>query len=310
MKAVVTGATGFVGRHLVSHLRGAGWQVVAVARSPQEGHCAVGDLATASSATLERCLEGADVVFHLAGRAHRTDRGRDPSLAQRYRRDNVQAAQRVYAAACAAGIGRFVFLSTIKVLGDTAENPLKTTAVYAPPDIYSVSKCEAETALQEACAGGAPLTIVRPPLVYGPGVGGNFARLLRLVKRGWPIPLGAATAPRSLIYVANLCDLLARLSDDHEAFRVVHARDVDLGVSALVQGMTSALNARTRCVAIPGWIVRLFLSIVRQTGAYQSLFEPLLVDDSETRRDFQWTPPIGFQDALAATVGAGSQGAA
>jgi UDP-glucose 4-epimerase len=271
--------------------------------------CEVGDLLRLPARTLQQQLHGARIVFHLAGRAHRSDRGRDQRLSEVYRRDNVILAERLYAAALAGGVERFVQISTIKVLGDVSSVPLTIDAPYAPADVYSRSKQEAEQSLQAMAVAATALTIVRPPLVYGPGVRGNFERLIALVRRGWLLPLGCADADRSLVYVQNLCELLSRIGDDSAPLRIVHVRDRDdLSVARLVGLIGSALGKPARCVSVPRSIMRALLTLTGSAAIYSSLFDALCVDDAETRRTFAWSPAVDVAQAIGATV-AGNTGA-
>jgi nucleoside-diphosphate-sugar epimerase len=263
----------------------------------------MGDLLRLPAATLQQQLHGADIVFHLAGRAHRADRGRDQRLAEAYRRDNVTLAERLYSAALAGGVDRFVHISTIKVLGDVSSVPLTTDAPYAPADVYGRSKQEAEQCLRAMAVPATALTIVRPPLVYGPGVRGNFARLISLVQRGWPLPLGCADANRSLVYMRNLCELLSQLGSDSAPLRIVHVRDDDdLSVVSLVSLIGVALGQPARCVAVPRSIMRAALTLTGNATTYSSLFEALCVDDTETRKTFAWSPEGDVAQAIGATV--------
>lgn len=304
MKAVVTGADGFIGRLLCRRLRDRGWEVRGLTRSDAPGAVAVGDLALTPASELTRRLEGADLVFNLAGRAHRTDAGRDSRLADLYRRDNIVAAERVYGAAVDARVGRFVQVSTIKVLGDVSASPLSTTAPGAPPDVYSATKWEAERRLEALSSTGIPTTVVRLPLVYGPGVSGNFARLIDLVGSGWPMPLGAARAERSLLDADSLCALLERLAGDDASFRVVHARGHDVSVARLVELIAQALDCRARLIPIPKRVMAMAFRAAGAASTFRSLFEPLRVDDSDTRSVFHWSPSVDLPAAVAAAVAA------
>lgn len=305
MKAVVTGANGFIGRHLCRHLSAVGWEVRGLTRRAVAGLHETGDLLRLPGAALQEQLHGADTVFHLAGRAHRSDGGRDQRLAEAYRRDNVVLAERLYGAALAGGVARFVHISTIKVLGDVSSVPLTIDAPYAPTDVYSRSKQEAERSLRAMADPATALTIVRPPLVYGPGVRGNFARLISLVQRGWPLPFGRAEATRSLVYVQNVCELLSRLVNDSAPIRVVHVRDeIDLSVLDLVGLIGVALGRAPRCVAVPRSIMRAALTLSGHATAYSSLFESLCVDDADARKTFDWAPERDVARAIAATIAA------
>jgi nucleoside-diphosphate-sugar epimerase len=185
-------------------------------RSGRETECrTVGDLATATDDALARALDSADAVVHLAGRAHVT-RDRSVNSANAHREANVVASERLARAAVRAGIARFVFVSTIKVNGETTSpgRPFRESDPPHPEDAYARSKWEAEQRLREiADASGLTLTILRPPLMYGPRVRGNFLALWRAVARGAPLPFGRVDNRRSVLYVGNLVHAIVELLD-------------------------------------------------------------------------------------------------
>ena len=193
-RALVTGASGFIGTHLVTHLRNEGWQVETVKHD-----------------TLQRglAMEGTSTVFHLAGLAHAGAKGSDRP---RMFTANVALSTALYKRACDAGVNRFVWLSSSKVLGDTSSVPLAECAPYRPGDLYAESKVAAEEALLELSCADTRLCIVRPPLVYGAGVGANFLALLRVAVSNWPLPFASAVAQRSCLGVNNLTDFLLTLA--------------------------------------------------------------------------------------------------
>ena len=209
---VVTGAHGFAGRALTAHYEVAGREFRGLVRahsgatSSRPGFVAVGDLARVDDARLARLLEGAGAVVHLAGRAH-VMRETDPDPLRAYREANVVATARLARAAAAAGVARFVLASTVKVNGEQSppDRPFRPDDPPSPQDAYARSKREAEAALSDAVAGSATAPIVlRLPLMYGPGVKGNFLALMQAVAHGRRLPVGAVTARRSLLYVGNL----------------------------------------------------------------------------------------------------------
>jgi UDP-glucose 4-epimerase len=303
-KALVTGARGFIGSALCERLRQSGWDVRAVARwnnvDHDRGAIQCDDLADVTPARLDDWLDGIDVVYHLAGRAHRDDKGSEIERYELYRRDNVATTRLLFPAAQRNHVRRFVYLSSIKVLGDTSEVPLEPDDEPDPQDVYAQTKLEAERYL-----GGAQwqsetqVTVVRPPLVYGPGVTGNFAALLAAVARGWPLPLGRADAPRSLIARANLVDLLVTAAQDTADWRVLHVRDDgDCTVSELVTQMARSFGRGPRLVPVPRGIVRFATAVTGRQASFQRLFEPLVIADEETRQALGWTPPQPRANAI------------
>jgi nucleoside-diphosphate-sugar epimerase len=303
--AFVTGAGGFIGRHLVDRLTREGWQFIAAVRGTAGNHAnalTLGDLAAVEETKLAATMAHVDVVYHLAGRAHRVDGGRAADQKAHYDRDNVAATQQVYSAARLAGVPRLIYLSTIKVLGEVSAEPLSVDAPPAPPDVYSASKLAAERWLLEQVQGPA-VSIVRPPLVVGAGVKGNLAALIGWVRRGWPLPLGAARAPRSMIGVDNLIDLLIKAIDDQARTRILHLRDDDEPTAAeLVGVIADALNKPARLWNTPPELVRLAARAARRLAAYSALFEPFRVDDSATRRDFNWQPRRSIEATMVDAV--------
>ncbi len=253
--ALVTGAGGFIGSALCERLRSLGWKVRAVGRGEafysDRNAIYCDDLAAESPARMDEWFDGVSVAYHLAGRAHRDDRGTELERYELYRRDNVATTRLLFAAAQRNSVERFIYLSSIKVLGDVSEVPLNPDDDPDPQDVYAQTKLEAERCLEDARRpGGTRVTIVRPPLVYGPGVKGNFATLLAAVARGWPLPLGRADAPRSLIARSNLVDLLTIVARDTAEWRVLHARDDgDCSVRELVTQMARSFGHWTAIAA-------------------------------------------------------------
>ncbi len=216
MKALVTGATGFVGMALCDRLAASGYGVVPAVRSKSglPNEVVVGNL-DASTDWLP-ALIGCDAVVHLAARVHvMGDTAQNPLAL--YLATNTEATLNLARQAAEAGVKRFVFISTIKVNGEGCDAPYRETDVPAPEDAYAISKWEAEQGLQRIAADtGLEVVTLRPPLVYGPGVKANFLRLLRTVERGWPLPLGAIRNLRSLLYLGNFVDAI-RVCAEHPA---------------------------------------------------------------------------------------------
>lgn len=288
----VTGASGFIGRALVRHLHAQGRAVFAVARHACDVPAGVGRVAIETyedRAALQTAFRGAGCVLHLAALAHRSGNAAEFDA-------SVRAARNVAEAAKDCGVRRLVFLSSIGVNGSRTEGrPFTEGDVPRPVEAYAHSKLQAEQAVIAACQGSAlEYVIVRPPLVYGPDAPGNFGRLLRLVRRGWPLPLGGVTNARSFIALDNLVDLLA-LCTAHPAAanQVLLAADAeDLSTPELVRCIAAGLGVPARVLPVPTGLLRLGATIVGQARLADSLCASLQVDGSKARRLLGWHPPV------------------
>lgn len=312
MRILLTGASGFVGRALARALAGAGHEVTPVLRSaavaPQPGARAPVFADLAGDVAWPAIVQGHDTVVHVAARVHvMADTAADPL--QAFRVLNTAATLRLARAAADAGVRRFVFVSTIKVLGEqtAAGRPFKADDPARPQDAYAVSKHEAELGLQElGRRTGMEIVVVRPPLVYGPGVRGNFASLVRWLDRGVPLPLGLCTHNRrSLVALDNLVDLLLQcVSQAAAANRVLLVSDgEDLSTADLLRRLAAARGQRARLLPVPVWLLAGLARMVGRGAAMQRLSGSLQVDISETRQLLQWTPPIDVDEGLRRTGG-------
>ncbi len=307
-RVLVTGATGFVGRALCQDLPRRGWQVSAAVRNQArlpEG-CEplfVRDIGPNTDWT--EALEGVDAVAHLAARVHvMRERDRDPLAS--FRQTNVEGTLRLARAAARAGVGRFVFLSSVKVLGGASPDcPLTDASPSNPEDPYGISKCEAEVGLREiANQLQLQVVILRSPLVYGPGVKGNFRSLLKLVDRRVPLPLKAAANRRSLLYLGNLVDAI-RLSLSHPAASggTYLLRDgEDLSTAELVRRLAAALGRRTALFPVPASLLKLGAGCVGRAAESRRLLGSLTVDDRPIRQELEWNPPFTVNEGLAETA--------
>lgn len=308
-RVLVTGANGFVGRRLLYILLEHGMTVRATSRfipsRPVEGIAEwfTADLVDEDVHLRDLCRD-IHAVIHLAGHAH------DPTAtAAVFDAANRRLTQRLAQSAAAAGVQRFIYLSSIKVHGE-GQGPGRECAAYnesdlpAPVDDYARSKLAAELALQEACqASDMSFTIIRPPLIYGPGVKANFLNLLRLVNTGLPLPLGSIRNHRSFIFVDNLCDLLVRLINSPSAVnRVFPVADMTVSTPELIHGMAHALGTRTVVFPCPPVLLRTLGSVIGRSSAVDRLLQSLVVDDSAVRRDLEWEPPISAATAMQQTA--------
>ena len=297
--AIVTGANGFVGRHLCDELVRHGWRVRVITRGEAPTGTTRLNVALSSGCTaLAESLAGADVVYHLAGIAHEHLVRAHPDTLMAL---NVDAATSVLAAADQAGVAQLVWLSSIKVLGDVSRRPLQPNDPYCPNDAYACSKARAEQALQDFPAKVTRLAVVRPPLVYGGGVGGNFLRLLRCIDRGMPLPLASAAGLRSMVGVKNLCDLLMRLGEPHSG--IFHVSDgQDMSVAELIAALSDALGRPNRLWPVPNKLLEGVAWLVGCRTTYSRLFDPLQVDQNHTMDALDWQPPHSSEQQLQLTA--------
>ncbi len=308
MRVLVTGASGFVGRALCLTLRGAGHRVIAAVRNQArlpEGcePCIVGDIGPDTDWT--EALKGADAVAHLAARVHVIREPAEDPLAA-FRRTNVEGTLRLARAAARAGVGRLVFLSSVKALGDSSPNgPLTGASPPYPEDPYGISKCEAEAGLREIESQfQLEVVILRPPLVYGPGVRGNFRSLLKLVDRRVPLPLKVVANRRSLLYLGNLVDAIALCLEGPAATnRTYLLRDgEDLSTPELIQRLGTALGRRTLLFPVPARLLKLGAGCIGRSAEVRRLLGSLTVDDRPIRQELEWNPPFTVDEGLAETA--------
>jgi UDP-glucose 4-epimerase len=307
-RVLVTGATGFVGAALVPALQARGWRVRAAVRSPgrtaADEETVVGSLGEPFD--WAPALHGVDRVVHLAARVHvMQDTAADP-LAE-FRRTNVAGTLALARAAADAGVRRFVFVSSIKVNGEGTREGVPFTAddPPAPVDPYGVSKREAEHGLFEIGRDtGMEVVVVRPPLVYGPGVKANFQAMMRWLMRGVPLPLGAVRNRRTLVGIDNLVDLIATCLEHPSAAGEVFLAgdDEDLSTSELLRRLASALGVRARLLPVPAALLETAAALLGKRAVAQRLCGNLQVDIGKARRLLGWAPPVPVDEGLRRTA--------
>jgi nucleoside-diphosphate-sugar epimerase len=315
MKILVTGANGFVGQALCAHLHGLGHTVVAQSRSAllfkaQETpyfSCQTADLTTPSEINkLAHSLAGCQAVVHTAARVHQVrDSATDPL--QAYRQTNCVATLALARLAAQHGVQRFVFLSSIKVNGEFSApgQPFRADDAHVPIDPYALSKWEAEQGLREiASATGMQVVIVRPPLVYGPGVKANFLTMMRWLQRGLPLPLGAIQNQRSLVGLGNLVDVIEKCTVHAAAAQhtLLVSDGQDVSTTELLRAMAQALHVSPRLVPIPQALLERSLQLLGRAGMAQRLCGDLSVDIAATRHLLDWTPRYSLAQGLAETA--------
>lgn len=304
-RVLVTGANGFIGRGLCETLAARGFAVRAAVRTPVAlpGEVrTVGEIGPGTE--WRRVLAHVDAVVHLAARAHvMRDAAADP-LAD-YRAINVAGTARLAQECAAARVPRLVFVSSIKVNGErSGAIPFTEADPPAPEDAYGVSKREAEEELRSiAAATGLEAVVVRPCLVYGPGVRGNLDRLLRAIERGIPLPLASLRNRRSLMGLTNLCDLLVRCATDPRAAgQTFLASDgADLSTPQLIRWLADGVGRPARLFSVPRSWLELAARLAGAQAAYERLSGTLQVDSSKARELLDWQPPLPVDDGLRET---------
>jgi len=302
----VTGANGFVGQALCAALAAAGYDVRMAVRAPQPGlpgAMAVGDIGPATD--WRAALVGMGAVVHLAARTHVLRETAADPLAE-YRRINVGGTEHLARSAAALGVRRFVFLSSVKVNGEgTTARPFTEDDAPRPEDAYGVSKWEAEQALfRIAAETGLEVVVLRPPLVYGPGVKGNFLRLMNIVARGVPLPLGAVDNRRSLVYTGNLAGAIIKALDAPQAAGGTYlvSDGEDVSTPDLVRGLAQALGVTARIPAFPLAALDFIAAVAGRRVELARLAGSLQVDGSRIRRELRWQPRYTLAQGLAETA--------
>lgn len=300
---VVTGANGFVGSALLERLQHAQVPVVGVVRHALPAADCVRGPALEGRGDWVGLLEGCGVLVHTAARVHvLRDSVSDPLSA--YREVNVEGSLNLARQAAAAGVRRFLFVSSIKVNGERTfvRRPFTADDDPSPEDAYGTSKAEAEGGLR-AIAGetGMEVVIVRPPLVYGPGVKANFLSMMRWLRRGVPLPLGAVEDNRrSLVALDNLVDLIVTCIDHPAAAnRTFLVSDgEDLSTAELLRRLAAAMGVPARLLPVPVWMLEAGAAALGKRALMQRLCGNLQVDIASTREVLGWCPPIGVDEGL------------
>lgn len=296
-RILITGANGFVGKALCKYFVAHGYRVRGVVRGKKRPladveYAPIHDLASVTRAEWTRLLEGVQVVIHCAAVVHQMNGVADPNA---YYRVNTAATALLADAAADAGVRRFVFFSTVKVLGEFTEpgRPFRADDPPNPKDDYARSKWLAEQALTALADKAAmEVVILRPPLIYGSGVGGNFESLMRLVKKGIPLPLGAVKNKRSLLAIGNLLDVCERCVQRPEPFSgtFLVSDGKDVSTAELISAMATSQGDRVSLVPLPVSLLHIIGWFLGQKTAVDRLCGNLQLDIKATCHALEWTP--------------------
>lgn len=308
---LITGGNGFLGSALIERLMLAkDCSVVAPMRTATDGVSAGVHVLPLSGLNgrneWSEALAGVDVVIHAAARVHvMNEVVTDPMAA--FREVNVEATLNLAGQAAAMGVKRFIFISSVKVNGETTPpgRAFQADDVPGPVDAYGISKFEAEQGLQQlSLVTGMEVVIIRPVLVYGPGVKANFLSMMRWLHRGVPLPFGSVRNRRSLISVGNLVDLVVTCIDHpaaaNQTFMASDGEDVS--TTDLLRKLAHALGKTAVLLPMPVWIMKTVAVLIGRRALTQRLFGSLQVDISKNRQVLGWTPPLSLDKGLDLTV--------
>lgn len=297
MTCAVTGASGFVGRNLLRHLQSSGITTVALDRTNTPDF--------SDRQNLKRQFSGCRTVIHLLGRAHILHPGSDPKAElAAFRKVNVDLAVTTAQSAADAGVMQFIYISSVSVFGAlSSSHPLDDVSPASPITPYGISKLEAEDTLEAfGRQSGLSVLSLRPPLIYGPGAPGNFARLVSAIRRGWPLPFGSVTDNRRTFVAAeNLSEAIgaALVRSNPPAGRFIVADDESLSTRDAVEAIAKGMGRPARLLPAPTGLAAAFLSVAGKGTMAQQLFGSLEFDSSGLFRALDWKPSVSPREGLA-----------
>lgn len=309
MKILVTGVSGFVGQCLIRELKLKNIRFVGIVRelslSNIDGMIEVSDFSIPN--VWQKPLANCDVVIHLAARVHVMREATESPL-KAFLDVNLKGTLSLAEAAAKAGVKRFIYVSSIKVNGESTTNKkFIETDIPNPLDPYAISKWEAEKALRKIeLETGMEVVILRPPLIYGPGVKANFASLLKLVDKGLPLPLLAIKNRRSLIFLDNFVDaVITCVTHPNAAGKTYLVSDgEDVSMAQLIKKIAFSLNKPSYLFYFPLIVIRLFAKLIGKTASINRLTESLVIDSSKIRKELEWQPPFSIDQGLKITADA------
>ena len=307
-KILLTGATGFVGSNLARALISTDISLICSVRKPTNTVGADCRLVEGLGPTTDwrRCLDDVETVIHCAARVHvMQERANDPL--HLFRHVNVEGTLQLAQQAAAAGVKQFIFLSSVKVNGEKTDigSAFTEDCEPQPIDPYGISKLEAEQALFElGRRTGMTITVIRPPLIYGPGVGANFLSMLRWVQREIPLPLGSIENKRSFVFIDNLVSLITCCIQNPRATNQVFlASDGhDMSTTELLKISAASFKVSSRLLPCPAWLLISMANLLGKSSVADRLCQSLQVDISKASRVLEWTPPYTVEQGLQATA--------
>lgn len=303
---MVTGATGFIGSALCAKLADLGFPLI---RAVQRGCASDGVVVVGGingSTDWSEALQGVDTVIHCAARVHIMRDAHENSL-QEFRKVNAEGSLNLGQQAAKAGVRRFIYLSSVKVNGEETSPGQRFTTDQAPAPIdpYAISKREAEDALREISqSSGMEVVIIRPPLVYGPGVKGNFQTMMHWLAKGFPLPFASIKNMRSLVALDNLIDLIITCIHHPAAVNQTFlvSDDEDLSTPELLKKVALALDKTVWLMPFPVWMLNMGARLLGRHSDMRKICESLQVDITKTRALLGWEPPIKMNQALRQTA--------
>ncbi|WP_166424743.1 SDR family oxidoreductase [Paraglaciecola sp. 20A4] len=305
MKIALTGSTGFIGKELVTALGNKAQKIIQIGRNTSEVNSVDYIYVKGLNSTTQFNLSThkCDVLVHCAARVHIMHDNSSAPL-EDFREVNTYGTLNLAQQAADAGVKRFIFISSIKVNGESTELglPFKSDDNFVPTDHYGLSKYEAEVGLREISAKtGMEVVIIRPPLVYGQGVKANFASIVKWVNKGIPLPLGSVNAnKRSLVYLDNLVDLIVTCIDHPNAANQTFlvSDDHDVSTTELLREMARGGGRPSRLIPVPVGAMQFAANLVGKGAVAARLFGSLQVDIEYTKKVLNWTPPVSFSEGI------------
>ena len=312
-RILVTVASGFVGSRLLASQDALSQHIQfrAISRSPLEKSFSnveqfpVSDISEKTDWI--KALLGVDTIVHLAARVHVMDDTASNPL-EEYRKANVISTLNLAKQAASSGVKRFIFLSSIKVNGEKTDigKPFTEDSIADPVDPYGISKLEAEDGIREICnATGMEYVFIRPPLIYGPGVKANYQKLMSLVQKRLPLPLGGIVNKRSMLALDNLIDFILLAAKHPKAANQIFllSDEKTLSTPQLIDLMASCMgHASNRLIYFPSQVLRLIAQCLGQSAAIERLTESLEISAHKAHRLLDWMPPLGAEEAIQITV--------
>jgi nucleoside-diphosphate-sugar epimerase len=318
MKALVTGATGFVGRAIIDSLSNIDVSVIAAVRQSSDifsdviQQVEIGELAelAASSSvvtltSIEKALQNVDLVIHTAARVHMMQDSSANPL-EEFRKVNRDATLTLAHLSAVAGVKRFIFLSSIKVNGEMTKlnHAFTTDDFFVPTDPYGLSKYEAEQGLLALSKEmNMEVVIIRPPLVYGPGVRANFLSMIKWINMGVPLPFGAVHNKRSLLALENLVSFIIHCADVEKTPQAANqifllSDGEDVSTTELLRKVAKSLGKRPLLIPVPMWLMAFAAKLINKSAVANRLFSSLQVDSSKSRVLLDWKPVVTMDEQL------------